>query len=415
MTSIQGSLIIARLFGRGGLLGSITLPGVFRYIVAPIAFALLLSVSAACTARKAPPPPPQTEAKAPPEPVLPEKPLTQAQIAVVQSTLAKRGYQPGPADGKMGLNTSRAIAHYQQDSGLKVDGTATSSLLRHMMEQPNVAPKVIAVEAAIPSGLYPVGTRFVYSGVETHTVTGVDGGRVNWETSLGDHYTTGPHFGLPEKEWQSGTWKGVAESSLPPETSWPPNEGMDLYFDVTSQEWNEAQGKNAQRHASDASWSCSNEGAKGVKVPAGSFKALAIICERSPAPAGAWQKRVWYYVPAIGHFVRRHDFDGAGLEIAMLELIAILPGGGSRTLRKGRQGAIHDVLDRAAPGTETVWRNPVGTESYVIRVNGGYDGPGGKPCRTYSVTKQRSLPRREYPAVACKGEGKRRWIIPGLD
>lgn len=414
MTSYHGSMTITRLKGRGRA----TLRGAVRCIAASIALLFLLSALAACTARNSPPPtppPPQPAAKAPPQPVLPAAPLTQAQIAVVQTTLTRLGYQPGAADGKMGPNTARAIARYQRDSGLKIDGTATSTLLSHMRDQPNAAPRVIAVEAAIPSGLYPVGTRFVYSGVEIHTVTGVKGARVNWETSLGDHYITGPHFGLPETEWQSGTWKGVAESSLPAETSWPPNEGMDLYFDVTSQEWNEAQGKNAQRHASDASWSCSNKGPKGVKVPAGSFKAQAIVCERSPAPAGAWQKRIWYYVPAVDHFVRRHDFDGAGLEIGKTELIAILPGGGSRTLRKGRQGAIHDALDRAAPGTETVWRNPVGAESYVIRINGGHDGPDGKPCRTYSVARQGSLPRREYPAVACKGGGKRRWVIPGLD
>jgi peptidoglycan hydrolase-like protein with peptidoglycan-binding domain len=386
--------------------GNVTVRGAVRYAAGAVAFLLLLSVLAACTARipPSPPVPLQAEANAPPEPLVPEEPLTPAQIAAIQSILTTRGYKPGPADGKMGPNTSRAIARYQRDSGLKVDGIATSTLISHLQDQPETAPRVIAVEAAIPSGLYPVNTRFVYSGVG-----------VNWETSLGDHYVSGPHFGLPELEWQSGTWKGAAESSLPPETSWPPNEGMDIYFDVTSQEWNEAQGKNAQRHVSDASWSCSNKGVNGVKVLAGSFKAQAILCERSPAPAGAWQKRVWYYVPAVGHFVRRHDFDGAGLEIAKMELIAILPGGGSKTLRKGREGAIHDALDRAAPGTDVVWRNPVGAESYVIRVNGRFDGPGGEHCRTYSITKQGSLPRREYPAVACKGEGKRRWVTPGLD
>ena len=345
----------------------------------------------------------------------PEKPLTPEQIAVVQSLLATRGYKPGPADGIMGPNTSRAIARYQRDSGLKVDGTATSTLIHRLQSQPEVAPQVIAVEAAIPSGLYPVGTRFVYSGAEVHGVTGVEGGRVSWETSIGDHYVTGPHFGLPELEWQSGTWMGISESTLPPETSWPPNQGMDVYFDVASQEWNKAEGKNAKRHISDASWSCSNKGPKAVNVPAGTFRAQAILCERSPAPAGAWQKRIWYYAPAVGHFVRRHDFDGADLEIAKMELVAILPGGGSRTLRKAREGAIHDALDRLAPGETTVWRSPVGAETYVIRVNSLFDGPDGKPCRTYSVTKQGSLPRREYPAIACQGKGKQRWIVPDLD
>lgn len=350
-----------------------------------------------------------------PESAIPEKTVGPVQIAAIQSMLAKRGFEPGPADGIMGPKTARAIASYQRDSGLPADGVATSALIRHLRGQPDTAPEVVAVEAAIPSDLYPAGTRFVYSGVEIHTVTGTAGGRVNWETSLGDRYVTGPHFGLPLLEWRSGTWRGDATSTLPPETSWPPGRGMNIYFDVTSQEWNEAAGKGAQRYLSDASWSCTSEGTKWVKVPAGSFTAQTVMCERSPAPAGDWQKRVWYYVPDVGHFVRRQDFDGAGLEIGALELIAILPGGGGSALRKGREGAIRDALDRVAPGQSAVWRNPVGPESYLIRVNNQFDGPGGKPCRTYSISQQGSQPLRDYPAVACRGKGKRRWVTPGLD
>lgn len=383
------------------------------------AIAVSLLLLAGCGAQTSPTQPPVTppgpKAQAAPKAALPDKPLTKEQIALVQSILAARGYKPGPADGRMGPKTSRAIASYQRDNGLKVDGTATATLIRHIQGQPEVAPRVVAVEAAIPSGLYPVDTHFVYSGVEVHSVTAVEGARVNWETSIGDHYVTGQHFGLPEIEWQSGNWRGVTESTLPPETSWPPNEGMDIYFDVASQEWNEAEGKNATRQTNDASWSCANKGVKGIKVPAGAFEAQTIVCERSPAPAGAWQKRIWYYVPTVGHFVRRHDFDGAGLEIGKLELIAILPGGGSRTLQKAREGAVYDALDRLAPGHQTIWRNPVGSESYLIRVNNRFNGPGGSPCRTYSITQKNSLPRREYPALACKGAGKQRWVIPGLN
>jgi peptidoglycan hydrolase-like protein with peptidoglycan-binding domain len=353
--------------------------------------------------------------KAQARPAVPNDSLSAEQVATVQSLLAKKGYEPGPVDGRVGPNTARAIARYQHDNGLKVDGLATVGLLWHIEGQPEAAPEVVAVEAAVPDGLYPVGTRFVYSGVEVHKVDRIAGGKVYWETSLGDHYVTGPDFGLPELEWQTGTWKGVSESTLPPETSWPPGKGMDVYFDVTSREWNEAEGASAKRYVSDASWQCSNEGTRQVKVPAGEFIAQIIACERSPAPAGAWQKRVWDYVPTVGHFVRRHDFDGAGLELAKLDLVAILPGGGSKTMRKAREGAVNDALERLEPGENMVWRNPVGTESYVIRVGGRFNGPGGAACRTYSVSKQGSVPRRDYPAVACRDSRKHRWAVPGLE
>lgn len=353
--------------------------------------------------------------KAQARPASPNDPLNAKQVATVQTMLGKLGYDPGPVDGHMGPKTARAIAHYQHDNGLKADGLATISLLRHIQAQPRTAPEVMAVEAAVPAGQYPVGTRIVYSGVEVDTVERKEGNKIYWKTSLGDHYVTGPHFGLPKIEWQTGTWKGVSTSTLPPETSWPPGKGMDIYFDVTTREWNEAEGKKAKRYVSDASWQCSNKGTHQVKVPAGTFIAQIIQCERSPAPAGAWQKRIWDYVPNVGHFVRRRDFDGAGLAIGELDLIAILPGGGSKTLRKGREGAVNDALERLAPGENMVWRNPVGPERYVIRAGDRFKGPKGAPCRTYSIAKQGAVPRRDYPAVACRDSRKHRWAVQGLE
>jgi peptidoglycan hydrolase-like protein with peptidoglycan-binding domain len=333
----------------------------------------------------------------------------------VQTILSQRSYNPGPIDGMLGPKTARAIARYQRDNGLEADGLATLSLIRHMQHQPETAPEVVAVEAAVPSRRYQEGTRFVYSGIEVHTVTDTDGGLVSWETSLGDHYVTGPNFGLPEIDWQSGTWKGRSKSTFSAETAWPPVQGVEIRFDVNSEEWNEADGKNAQRYTSDSSWVCRNDGSKQVKVPSGSFDAQTILCERSPAPAGAWQKRLWYYVPAIGHFVRRDDFDGAGLEVAKLELIAILPGIRSSSLQKGLEGAIHDALDRAEPGETAIWHNPVGAGNYAIKVYGRFDGPGGRLCRTYTVARQDGVNGLESPAVACQGSGTPRWVIPGLD
>lgn len=117
MTSYQGSLILHHTPDRPP--GSFTVRPVIRCGAAVVAFLLLLSVLAGCAARNSPPSPPPPEAEAAPMPILPEKPLTPDQIAVVQSMLATRGYNPGPADGKMGPNTSRAIARFQRDNGRK--------------------------------------------------------------------------------------------------------------------------------------------------------------------------------------------------------------------------------------------------------------------------------------------------------
>lgn len=47
----------------------------------------------------------------------------------VQRELARRGYYRGYIDGAIGPQSRSAIARYQQDHGLRVTGTITSSLL----------------------------------------------------------------------------------------------------------------------------------------------------------------------------------------------------------------------------------------------------------------------------------------------
>ena len=49
--------------------------------------------------------------------------------AAVQNALARRGYYHGPVDGELGPISSRAIARFQQDRGLRVTGTVSQSLL----------------------------------------------------------------------------------------------------------------------------------------------------------------------------------------------------------------------------------------------------------------------------------------------
>lgn len=51
------------------------------------------------------------------------------QVATLQSVLADLGYYAGPIDGVYGPGTSDAVAQYQIDSGLAVDGVAGEQTL----------------------------------------------------------------------------------------------------------------------------------------------------------------------------------------------------------------------------------------------------------------------------------------------
>lgn len=70
--------------------------------------------------------------KSDPAPQKTGSPAASPLVRDVQSSLAKSGYTPGPADGVIGPRTSSAISAYQRDNGLPADGVASADLLTHI-------------------------------------------------------------------------------------------------------------------------------------------------------------------------------------------------------------------------------------------------------------------------------------------
>jgi peptidoglycan hydrolase-like protein with peptidoglycan-binding domain len=64
------------------------------------------------------------------EPVVP---VTQQTVRALQRELTERGYDPGPADGNIGLLTHAAIMAYEHDEGLMLTGEPSERLLRRMI------------------------------------------------------------------------------------------------------------------------------------------------------------------------------------------------------------------------------------------------------------------------------------------
>jgi peptidoglycan hydrolase-like protein with peptidoglycan-binding domain len=69
--------------------------------------------------------------------------LAQAPPAVVERTkeiqrgLKRRGYDPGPIDGLLGLRTARAIRRFQADNGLYVNGMPTRTVYEMLAGEAN--------------------------------------------------------------------------------------------------------------------------------------------------------------------------------------------------------------------------------------------------------------------------------------
>jgi osmotically inducible lipoprotein OsmB len=52
-----------------------------------------------------------------------------ATVRDIQAGLLRLGYNPGPADGRMGPKTSAAIRQYEQDNSMQVDGQPSAAVL----------------------------------------------------------------------------------------------------------------------------------------------------------------------------------------------------------------------------------------------------------------------------------------------
>lgn len=354
------------------------------------------------------------------------EPATAEEIKDIQTLLAERGYDPGPADGIMGPRTAAAIRRYQEDANLEPTGEATRGLLARLRDtatgpgrRPPRQPRtVVAAPEPVELGapFYAVGDTYVFSHGISHTVLRVGADRVTWRDSRGDSFTTPLQVALPQIEWENGAWKGRNEATLSEGDDWPPAEGREVTFDVRSEEWNLDAGRGAERMVTEARWSCRNEGRGKVSVPAGEFEAAVIACERSPAPAGLWQRRVWHFAPALTHFVQRVDRDGSGIEIESIQLVAALPGTGSwpPAARAGLKMAMNAALSDNAVGEETAWRSTAVSEDFTVRVTAERAGAAGETCRNYVVVRTTGSHRQAYPGLACRAPGGE-WRTPGYD
>lgn len=56
-------------------------------------------------------------------------------VQSIQEGLTKLGYTPGPADGQLGKSTKKAIAMFQADQGLSINGEPSQALLTEIQNE----------------------------------------------------------------------------------------------------------------------------------------------------------------------------------------------------------------------------------------------------------------------------------------
>lgn len=342
-----------------------------------------------------------------------------ASVKRAQEILAELGYEPGPVDGVLGKKTRIALKHFQVDEEIEIDGRLTPAMLDRLNRAAAQRKAALqnssesrpagdtAEESAKAEPQYEVDDVYVYSDGRVETVTRVGPERISWTSSSGEAYITHRNFILPPISWKHG--RDSKENIVLPVggSKWPAASRDAVVFRVVPEE---------ERPQAEE-WTCASGETKPVAVLAGEFVATTMECQRKSPPRGTWKKRIWYFVPEIGHYVRRTEvIQGTG-KIISTDLVAILPGRGGwpTAARGGLDWAIQGALDEGRLEKIVEWRSSAVGAIFEIRVSGKIGTTVNAICRRYEIRRVGSELPRLFPAIACRKAGQERWLIPGID
>lgn len=233
--------------------------------------------------------------------------------------------------------------------------------------------------------------------------------QIAWMSVEGSTYNTYRNFVLPPVNWKHGSSSGENRITPAEGRTWPLAIRGRTSFEVI-------RGSTGAQPSQRRRWRCGAGDDREVRTVTGDYTAIVIECERARAAPGTWKKRTWYFVPRIGHYVRRSDLiEGDGHEVSV-DLLAVRPGGKGwpAAARGGLDWAIQEALQSG--GSEIVeWRSSAIGATFEIRVFGGADLAPEATCRRYVIARVVSEQRREFPGIACREEGQERWLTPGID
>lgn len=165
------------------------------------------------------------------------------------------------------------------------------------------------------------GTVFVFDDGRVERYLRRDGQALIWATRRGREYVRAANPALPILSWQIGERSGRREVFGDAGSIWPPTQGARAQFRVLTV----LNGGDQERRYSEA-WTCNVAGSKEVTVPAGTFPAWRITCERfSVNSMRLLERRTWWWSEDLGHYVRRRYQNLRNGESSDIALCAALP------------------------------------------------------------------------------------------
>lgn len=251
--------------------------------------------------------------------------------------------------------------------------------------------------ATLPT--YRMGDAYTYSSGRTETVEKLLGDRVVWRNDLDSIFERYRNFIFPSASTRTDRGAVVREFNVPPDTLWPLVPGARRQF--KSEVKVKLDGQKGER-LFYREWICTVVGKARVEVQFGSFDSVEVTCERYSR--GKWrEKRTWYYVPEIGHYVKRID-NFIGRDPRDTELVSMHQAldGVSRDTRRALHDMEQQTLERMPSGKPASWHASEGNLAVTMIVTKTMKTEAGQFCRSFRQVISEDGRERLVPGLACR-------------
>lgn len=159
--------------------------------------------------------------------------------------------------------------------------------------------QLAAASAQLPD--YQVGDAFVFSDGRVEQVRRIEGDTVLWSGLGKNRYWRSRNPITPILAWKVAEAEGKRTVSAAADDLWPLAPGKSVRFRAVTEI---RKGRKTRR--SVAFWKCATGVAGTVTVPAGTFEAWPIQCDRYSSASMRLAERVsWDWSTELGHYVRR--------------------------------------------------------------------------------------------------------------
>ncbi len=251
--------------------------------------------------------------------------------------------------------------------------------------------------------VYREGDTYTYSSGRSEIITDTIEEQVIWENDLDATLERYRNFVLPTARTRTSRGEVRRSFDVQPDVLWPLIPGARRQF--ASEVRVQIAGQNGER-LFRRDWVCTVDGAERIAVRFGEFESVRVSCDRYSR--GKWrERRTWYYVPEVGHYVRRVDTH-VQRETRDIELVSIEQAFNGTTKR-----ALYELeqttLERMPSGKTANWRSSDGTIAVSMTVLNTVKTEAGQFCRTFRQEIVDNGRSRLVPGLACRAWNGR-WV-----